>query len=172
MNKPIWRETHAVFKLEGITHTNVRSRICVSWDRPPDSPSSSLRPVMVQHQAQRYRRTTTNFKRLANPIPLRSHGEHLEMLFRPVYSGSWICMEKFNSENSRMNLSNPGLLKIHPTITKWADGSSTHQVVRAAGDYQLFPIVASVRMIRYQDDLSAGHGAYMMNWRFQTVSGP
>ena len=81
MNKPIWRETHATFKLEGVTRTYVRSRICVSWDRPPDSPSSSSRTVMLQHQAQRFQRTTTNFKRLTNPIPLRDHGEQWRCCF-------------------------------------------------------------------------------------------
>ena len=51
LNRLIWRERHAVFKL-GATHTYVRSRICVSWDRPPDSPSSSSPTVIFQHQAQ------------------------------------------------------------------------------------------------------------------------
>ena len=57
---------------------------------------------MLQHQAQRFQRTTTNFKRLTkNPIPLRGHGEQWRCCFvLCVYSGSWICREKFNSENS------------------------------------------------------------------------
>ena len=74
LNKLTWREKHALFKLEGVTHTYVRSRIYASWNRPPDSLSSSSRTVIFQHQAQRFRRTTTNFIRQHNPTPLRGHG--------------------------------------------------------------------------------------------------
>ena len=75
--------------------------MCLEINRPPGSRSSSSGTVVFQHPAQRFRRTTTHFKRLTNPIPLRGRSRlAMEMLFRPVYSGSWICMEKFNSENS------------------------------------------------------------------------
>ena len=72
----------------------------------------------------------------------------------------------------KMNLNNPGLLTIHPAITEWADGSSTHQEVGAAGDIQVVPIFAWVHLNWYQDDLSERHDAYTMNWKFQSDSGP
>jgi hypothetical protein len=102
VNKLIWRQTHAVFKLEGVAHTYVRSRIYKCVLRSP----SRFPLVMHPHKSSSF-----NTKhRDPEEQPLLSKDSPTQ--FRCVVTassgnvvpscvfGSWICMEKFNSEKS------------------------------------------------------------------------
>jgi hypothetical protein len=73
----------------------------VSRDRPQDSPSSSSRTVIFQYQAQSETpKNNLSFQKTHQPNSVAWSQLAVEVLVRPVYSGSWICMEKFNSENN------------------------------------------------------------------------
>ena len=101
LNKLIWRDSHAVFEWEGVTHTYVRSRICVSWDLLPSKfPLVILTNHRLSTPSTEIPKNNHSFQKTHQPNSVAWSRLAMEMLFRPVYSGSWICMEKFNSENS------------------------------------------------------------------------
>ena len=65
------------------------------------APSSSSRTVIFQHQAQSgIPKNNLSFQKTHHPNSVAWSQLAVEVLLRPVYWGSWICMEKFNSENS------------------------------------------------------------------------